>query len=323
MDVQNAVIGIQQARARYDAATGARTLSQQTFDADKKKYELGAGTPYQVVQDQRDLASAQSSELQAMANYSHARIAFDQALGRTLEVNHISMDEAISGHVIAAPITRGRRCGRDEDCRLPSDNVRRRLGSADWHRAGSPLRAHSVEIFIALWEVPPIRLSDSDRSKVLIRAGKLYLSVQDALALALENNIDIESARYNASLLAWNLERSQAGGALPGVPSGATQSASVQNGQGVRCSQQAAGVSLPGSRGGSSSVSNATVAQVGPVTPELDPSIQETTAFSHRSNPQPLTTLSLTPNLSSGAADLFMVVPGGFSYRRLVDRQFQ
>ena len=105
VDVQNAVIGLQQARVRYDAAVEARKLSQQTFDADKKKYELGAGTPYQVVQDQRDLASAQSSEAQAMANYSHARIAFDQALGRTLEVNHISMDEAISGRVSAMSST--------------------------------------------------------------------------------------------------------------------------------------------------------------------------------------------------------------------------
>jgi outer membrane protein len=103
VDVQNAVIGMQQARVRYDAAVQARNLSQQTFDADKKKYELGAGTPYQVVQDQRDLASAQSSEAQAMANYSHARIALDQALGQTLEVNHVSMSEAISGRSSAAP----------------------------------------------------------------------------------------------------------------------------------------------------------------------------------------------------------------------------
>ncbi|HWF08067.1 MAG TPA: TolC family protein [Bryobacteraceae bacterium] len=101
VDVQNAVIGIQQARARYDAAVQGRILSQATFDADKKKYDLGAGTPYQVVQDERDLASAQSSELQAMANYSHARIALDQATGRTLEVNHVALDEAISGHVKA------------------------------------------------------------------------------------------------------------------------------------------------------------------------------------------------------------------------------
>ncbi len=99
VDVQNAVIGLQQARVRYDAAVEARRLSQETFDADQKKYQLGAGTPYQVVQDQRDLASAQSSEAQATANYSHARIAFDQAMGRTLEVNRITMAEAIAGRV--------------------------------------------------------------------------------------------------------------------------------------------------------------------------------------------------------------------------------
>jgi outer membrane protein TolC len=103
VDVQNAVIGMQQARVRYDAAVQARNLSQQTFDADKKKYDLGAGTPYQVVQDERDLASAQSSEAQAMANFSHARIALDQALGRTLEVNHISVAEALAGKSSAAP----------------------------------------------------------------------------------------------------------------------------------------------------------------------------------------------------------------------------
>jgi outer membrane protein TolC len=146
-------------------------------------------------------------------------------------------------------------------------------------------------------EVPPARLGDSDRMKILIRAGKLYLTVHDAIALALENNIDIENARYNPSLMAWNLERSEAGGALPGVQSGSTQASSVQSGQGVLGAQQAAGVSLPGSRGGSGGTSNATVAQVGPVTPTFDPSIQESSAFSHNSNPQPLTTLSEISNL--------------------------
>jgi outer membrane protein TolC len=103
VDVQNAVIGLRQARARFDAAVEGRILSQQTFDGDKKKYDLGATTPYQVVQDQRDLAAAQSSEAQAMANYTHARIALDQALGTTLDVNHISMDEAIAGRVQSPP----------------------------------------------------------------------------------------------------------------------------------------------------------------------------------------------------------------------------
>ena len=99
VDVQNAVIGLRQARVRYDSAVKARILQQQTLDADKKKYTLGASTVFQVVTDQQTLAAAQSTETQALANYSHARISFDQAMGTTLDVNHISFDEALAGKV--------------------------------------------------------------------------------------------------------------------------------------------------------------------------------------------------------------------------------
>jgi outer membrane protein len=99
VDVQNAVIGLEQARARYDSAVKSLALSQQTLDADQRKYSLGAATVFQVVQDQRDVAAAVSAETQAMANYSHARIAFEQALGNTLEAHNVSLDEALSGRV--------------------------------------------------------------------------------------------------------------------------------------------------------------------------------------------------------------------------------
>jgi len=99
VDVQNAVIGLRQARVRYESSVKARILQQQTLDADKKKYTLGASTVFQVVQDQQTLASAQSTEQQALANYSHARISFDLAMGTTLDVNNISIDEALAGRV--------------------------------------------------------------------------------------------------------------------------------------------------------------------------------------------------------------------------------
>jgi outer membrane protein len=99
VDVENAVIGLQQARARYNAAEKARELQQQTLDADQEKYRLGASTSYQVVQDQRDLASAVSTEVQALANYTHARIAYDQAMGTTLETNNVTIEEAMSGKI--------------------------------------------------------------------------------------------------------------------------------------------------------------------------------------------------------------------------------
>ncbi len=99
VDVQNATIGLQQARVRYDAARKSRELQQETLAADQRRYSLGATTVFQVVQDQRDLASSESSETQAMANYTHARISLDSALGTTLEVNHISLDEALRGQL--------------------------------------------------------------------------------------------------------------------------------------------------------------------------------------------------------------------------------
>jgi outer membrane protein len=102
VDVQNAMLGIQQARARFEAAVKSRQLQEETLAGDQKRYELGALVAFQVVQDQRDLASAQSSESQAMANYTHARVALDQALGNTLEVNHISVTEALEGQVAQA-----------------------------------------------------------------------------------------------------------------------------------------------------------------------------------------------------------------------------
>ena len=99
VDVQNAVIGLQQARVRYDASVKAMDLQQQTLDADKKRYSLGASTVFQVVQDEQLLSTARSNQTQALANFSHAQISFDQAMGATLDVNGISVDEALSGHV--------------------------------------------------------------------------------------------------------------------------------------------------------------------------------------------------------------------------------
>lgn len=146
-------------------------------------------------------------------------------------------------------------------------------------------------------DVPPVRLANTRRLGELVRAGNLYLTVQDAIALALENNIDIEVARYNPLIAAWNVTRAEAGGALPGVPSNASQAGAVALGQGVAGSQAAAGVSVPGTGSNRGGTANATIQQIGPVTQTLDPVIQEATTVSHNSNPQPDSEQSQTPNL--------------------------
>jgi outer membrane protein len=99
VDVQNAMVGVEQARSRYEAATKSRVLQEQTLAGDQKRYALGATVAFQVVQDQRDLASSHSAEVQSMANYTHARIALDQALGTTLDVNEVSIDDALKGQI--------------------------------------------------------------------------------------------------------------------------------------------------------------------------------------------------------------------------------
>ena len=99
VDVKNAIIALQQARARYETAVATRVLSQQTLDAETNRFKFGESTIPLVVQAQRDLATNQEAEVQAMANYTHAKIAFDQAVGQTLETNSISIEEATSGHV--------------------------------------------------------------------------------------------------------------------------------------------------------------------------------------------------------------------------------
>ncbi len=162
--------------------------------------------------------------------------------------------------------------------------------------------------------LPGARLANSNRFAALIQGGKLYLTAQDAVALALENNIDIESDRYNALISQGNYTRQLAGGPLPGVPSGSSQAGSVQSGQGVAGSQAAAGVSNSGSSSNGGNGTNATISQIGPVTPTLDPSFSSTETFSHKSNPQYNATQSQTYNLIDNTRNYTESINAGFIY---------
>ena len=97
LDVRNTYIALTQDRAQVDAASKARELQQQTFDAEQKKYQLGASTVYLVIQTQRDLISAQGTELRALANLEEAKANYERAVGRTLEVNKVTIADAKSG----------------------------------------------------------------------------------------------------------------------------------------------------------------------------------------------------------------------------------
>ena len=99
LDVRNTYIALTQDRAQVDAASEARQLQQETFDAEQKKYRLGASTVYNVILTQRDLIAAQGTELRALANLEEAKANYERALGRTLEVNHVTIADAKTGEI--------------------------------------------------------------------------------------------------------------------------------------------------------------------------------------------------------------------------------
>ena len=103
VEVQNAVIGLQQSRATYQAAVKNRVLQEQTLDAEQKKLQLGASTIFNVILVQRDLATAQANDVAALSNYSKARVEMERATGQTLANHNISISEAYKGQVSTPP----------------------------------------------------------------------------------------------------------------------------------------------------------------------------------------------------------------------------
>src|SRR5262249_14774855 len=81
----------------------------------------------------------------------------------------------------------------------------------------NPLNAYSPD------QVPKPALTNSPRLDQLIRDGKLYLSLKDAINLALENNLDLAIARYNIPIADTDILRTKAGGSFRGVNTGIVQ----------------------------------------------------------------------------------------------------
>jgi outer membrane protein TolC len=99
IEVRNAQFALDQTGARVQAARKARDLAQRTFDITKKEQDLGAGSSYQTLSAQRDLALAELDLVNAMTIYAKAKVELDRATGTTLEHNGILIQDAISGVV--------------------------------------------------------------------------------------------------------------------------------------------------------------------------------------------------------------------------------
>jgi outer membrane protein TolC len=87
----------------------------------------------------------------------------------------------------------------------------------DMPKSRNPLNAYAPDT------VPEPVLSNSPHLDRLIRDGKLYLSLKDAIELALEDNLDLAIARYNLPIANTDILRTEAGGFFRGVNTGVVQ----------------------------------------------------------------------------------------------------
>jgi len=99
IEVRNAQYALEQTAARVDAARKARDLAQRTFEIMRKEQTLGAGSTYQTMTAQRDLAVAELDLVTALTVYEKAKVELDRATGGTLEDNGIKIQDAIAGTV--------------------------------------------------------------------------------------------------------------------------------------------------------------------------------------------------------------------------------
>ena len=114
LNVINAQIAMQQARAAYQTAVEARKLQEQVLAGERRRYELGTSSILNVIQVQRDTTARELTELDLKSQYVKARNALDNVLGKTLEVQNVDIGEAQHGVV-----------GREPDIIVPVAGLKR------------------------------------------------------------------------------------------------------------------------------------------------------------------------------------------------------
>jgi outer membrane protein len=170
-----------------------------------------------------------------------------------------------------------------------SDSYSKPNGS--WYNFLAPYQARNVS---------PPSFANSARVDQLVKNGKLYLSLNDAITLALENNLDLAIARYNLDIADTDLLRTKAGAAARGVATGivsGTPGGGV-GGFGTGASGAGAGGTSSGA-GGAGTGSGGQVLSttgVGPSIPNYDPVF--TTGLSIEHLAQPLSN-TITTGVSS------------------------
>jgi outer membrane protein len=103
IEIRNAQYTVQQNRASVDSAKAAVELGRQSLEAEQKKFQFGTSTNTLVLQYQSQLATAESTLVNAMVAYEKSRVELDRATGLLLDHAGISIDDAARGQVTHLP----------------------------------------------------------------------------------------------------------------------------------------------------------------------------------------------------------------------------
>src|SRR5271169_4045085 len=150
---------------------------------------------------------------------------------------------------------------------------------------------HSWEPFGAYRSstVPEPRLTNSPRLDQLIRDGKLYISLTDAISLAIENNLDVAIARYNLPIADTDILRTKAGGSFRGVNTGVVQGTpgGGVGGFGTGAPGAGAGGTTGGAGGAGAGAAGLVQSTLGIGTPvqSYDPIVTATSGLEHLTQP--------------------------------------
>jgi outer membrane protein TolC len=107
MQVVNAQFALTNDRAQVQASLAARDYAQQSLDAEQKKLHLGASTTANVLQQERNLATAENNLIAANGAFAKDRAGLYQTLATTLEHYGINLGQAATGDVKTTPVIPG------------------------------------------------------------------------------------------------------------------------------------------------------------------------------------------------------------------------
>jgi len=107
IQVINGQYALTQDRAAVQAALAAREYNFQSYQAEVKKLRLGASTTANVLQQERNLATAENNVISTEATYAKDRASLEQLLAETLDQYGIQLSDAVSGTVTKEPVIPG------------------------------------------------------------------------------------------------------------------------------------------------------------------------------------------------------------------------